>query len=483
MSVYTNSQLEEALYTVQMAFRMIRFNGPKAPYILALLTLKKASDLSGESRAHKTFSYDIPKNCRWVHLLDHQGPIAIKLNESLKALEDLNPMTLRNLSKVDFRALSKDPEELDKVLRVIISDLSTITFTSEEIKNNVLIKNLLDYLRDKDLFEKGTKFTPRSYNKLLMALLHPVDNMNIVDPFMQNGQFLSEVSTFIEENGGDLSNVHMMGFSGSYTSSLIARLNFFINDIYGINIIERSYLSTSQENYLPSHILDDYSNIKKFDVVLSYIPRTRNSTDFLSTNLATCGQFQMRSGFSLIQHATSMISNDGKAGFITPDISLSSKGKEVDIRKELINADLIETVVSIPKFKAYGSLYGDSILIINRQKSPEMKGKVMFVDIPSTGLDQKGEISDEMIQKIITDIDQLLNTSGFSKLVSLAEILDNHYDLLPTLYVRKPQDASYSDVQATFNELLDIRKRKNELLRSISKHLENLGYDLEKHLQ
>lgn len=102
----------------------------------------------------------------------------------------------------------------------------------------------------------------------------------------------------------------------------------------------------------------------------------------------------------------------------------------------------------------------------------------MFIKVPSSGSIQNDSISDEMVLKVTEAVKNRSDYAGFSKLVTADEITNNQYDLLPALYVRALPPIIDSDVKEEYKTLAKIHTRKQELMRSISKRLEYLGYDM-----
>ncbi|KXS43914.1 MAG: type I restriction enzyme M protein [Methanolobus sp. T82-4] len=481
MNEDTDSSFEQALDRMAEDFLLLQPKGMILPHILALLVLKRSSDMQAERGVSST-SYTIPEGFEWDALIEYRGNIAKKIDKLLMSLEDANPLTLKGLSDIRFTSLHKHSTELDSILRITISELAAFSLKSEDITVNMPSKGLLFYLIDKE--PSSSRMFPShaftDHYRLLAALLDPQEHMSILDPFMRFGSSLSEVATFIKEHAGNPSNAYLMGLTNSQLTALIVRMNFFINNIHVTDISEKSYLSTSQENYLPGLVSDGYGNPMKFDVVISYISKSwapnsllRNTQGMEKMHYS----YQDRTGFPLMKHAISMLNSTGKAGFIIPLISLSSKGKDANIRKELIDTDLVEAAISIPQSKKSRAMHY-SILIFNLNKAPDMRGKVMFIKVPSSGSIQNDSISDEMVLKVTEAVKNRSDYAGFSKLVTADEITNNQYDLLPALYVRALPPIIDSDVKEEYKTLAKIHTRKQELMRSISKRLEYLGYDM-----
>ena len=240
--------------------------------------------------------------------------------------------------------------------------------------------------------------------------------------------------------------------------------------------------------------LDDKHQSKKFDFILANPPF--NLSDWGGDKLTDDPRWAYgippvgNANFAWIEHMISHLSNTGRIGLVLANGALASNtSNEGVIRKNIINADLIEGIVSLPGQLFYTVQIPVSLWFISRNKA--QKGKTLFVDARNLGemvsRTQK-EIKEEEIKRIAEtfskfrngeDVDEL----GFAKVVTIDEIAQQDFILTPGRYVGIPEKVDdgipfEEKMKSLTSELSEFFKQSHELEEEIRRQLKGIGYEI-----
>lgn len=194
--------------------------------------------------------------------------------------------------------------------------------------------------------------------------------------------------------------------------------------------------------------------------------------------------------YAWIQHMIHHLAPNGKIGLVLANGALSTQtGGEGEIRKNIINADLIEGIVALPTQLFYSVTIPVTLWFISKNK--KQKNKTLFIDARKMGhmVDRKHrDFSDDDIQKLADTFSQfqdgtLENVKGFCAVVDTKEIEKQDYILTPGRYVGieevEEDDEPFEEKMARLtSELSDMFKKNHELEAEIRKNLEAIGYEI-----
>ena len=194
--------------------------------------------------------------------------------------------------------------------------------------------------------------------------------------------------------------------------------------------------------------------------------------------------------YAWIQHMIHHLAPNGKIGLVLANGALSTQSSgEGEIRKNIINADLIEGIVALPTQLFYSVTIPVTLWFISKNK--KQKNKTLFIDARKMGhmVDRKHrDFSDDDIQKLADTFSQfqdgtLENVKGFCAVVDTKEIEKQDYILTPGRYVGieevEEDDEPFEEKMARLtSELSDMFKKNHELEEEIRKNLEAIGYEI-----
>lgn len=265
----------------------------------------------------------------------------------------------------------------------LIDTFNRLKLNPQEVPNDLLgaaYEYLLRQFADESGKKAGEFFTPRAVVRLLVKLLDPRPKETIYDPACGSGGMLVETIDEVREHGGDVRTLRLFGQEVNLTTSAIARMNLYLHDIEEFQIVRGDTLRD------PRH-LDHSGELTKFDVVIANPP-------FILPNWgaeqwandpwqrAFCGvPPQSNADLAWVQHmVASMSPGSGRVGVVMPHGALFREEVELEIRRCLLQRDVVTAVIGLPPNIFYNTTMEASILLLNANKPSHRVGKVRIVD-------------------------------------------------------------------------------------------------------
>jgi type I restriction enzyme M protein len=168
-----------------------------------------------------------------------------------------------------------------------------------------------------------------------------------------------------------------------------------------------------------------------------------------------------------------------KVGVILDQGALSRGGKEESIRKGVVRSDLLEAVILLPEKLFYNTPAAGIILVFNREKPAERKGKVIFINaselyIKHPEIRKLNQLSEENIAKIVEMYKDFNDFKNYARVVSLDEIEKNSYNLNVSLYVQKDNESEKIDISKEFEELKSLEEERQSIMEKLESYLEEV---------
>ena len=396
------------------------------------------------------------------------------------AIEEHHP----NLKGVLPKDYSKPDWDKQKLGDVIIK-FSNILMAVDENDRDVLGRTYEYFLTkfSKNAGKGGEFFTPPCIVRILVEVIQPYKGKRIYDPCCGSGGMFVQSRKFIEAHSGRINEVSIYGQDANPETWRLCKMNLAIRGI------EANLGDAPADTFL-----NDKHPTLKADFILANPP----------FNLSAWGGDKLQddprwvygippvgnANFAWIEHMISHLSTEGRIGLVLANGALSSNtSNEGVIRKNIVNADLVEGIVSLPGQLFYTVQIPVSLWFITRRK--EQKGKTLFIDARNLGhmvSKTQKEISDEEIKKIAETFDRFrtgdnVDELGFAKSSTTEEIAAQDYILTPGRYVGIPEEEDdgipFEEKMKTLtSELSSLFKQSHELEEEIKNQLKGIGYEI-----
>lgn len=468
----TLSQLESHLWESANILRGPVDAADFKTYIFPLLFFKRISDAYdeeytlalGESKGDVEYAdfaenhrFQIPENCHWNDIRAKSENIGHALQKAMRHIEQANPDTLHSIFG-DAQWTNKDRLS-DALLKDLIEHFSRLNFSNANCKADVL-GQAYEYLIKKfaDLTNKkaGEFYTPRYVISLMIKILAPQSGETIYDPACGTGGMLLEALHYVVEHGGNerLMLGKIYGQEKNLTTAAIARMNLFLHGAEDFHIERGDTLRQ------PAFYSGD--SLARFDCVIANPPFSLEDwgedlwkSDPFGRNFA--GVPSSKSGdYAWVQHMIkSMALKTGRMAVVLPHGALFRMGREGEIRRKIMEMDILETVIGLAPNLFYGSSLAACILVLRETKPKSQRQNVLFVD--ASKVFKAGRAQNELLSEHIRVIHSWYTKReevlGICRVVGLDEVRKNDFNLNISRYVEPIVEKETKTVKQTFAQL------------------------------
>jgi len=177
-----------------------------------------------------------------------------------------------------------------------------------------------------------------------------------------------------------------------------------------------------------------------------------------------------------------MAKNDnGRVGVVIDNGCLFRGGKEGNIRRKIVEADLIECVLLLPEKLFYNTGAPGAIIIFRKNKPTERKGKILFINasneyIKHPTVRKLNSLSDENIKHIAEAYKKFEDKAGFCKVVNIEEVRRNDYNLNVTLYVMPTEESEQIDIVKEWMELKKLEEEEQEIANKLEQYISEIAH-------
>ena len=463
--------------------------------VLGLIFLKYISDaFEAQYRKAESENYDpedrdyyladnvfwVPKEARWDTLVANakQPTIGILIDEAMDAVERDNP-TLKGVLPKNYAREALDKRRLGELI-----DLFTnTTFKSDNAKD--LLGRVYEYFMgmfaDSEGKHGGEFYTPRSIVKLLVDMLEPYSG-RVYDPACGSGGMFVQSERFVEEHSGRLGDIAIYGQELNETTWRLAKMNMAIRgidaDIRRGDSFHEDRFPDLKADYIianpPFNISDWGQELLQHDIRWKYgVPPKGNAN------------------YGWIQHMIHRLSPKGTAGFVLANGSMSSQSSgEGEIRKKLLEADMVDAIVTLPSQLFFNTGIPACLWFVSRDRA-NRSGKTLFVDGRNLGkmINRRNrELTEDDIAQVAkayhdfkAQNGEYEDIAGFAKVATLDEIKEHDYVLTPGRYVGSEEveedDEAFADkMERLTAELHEQFAKSHELEAKIKANLEKIKW-------
>ncbi len=452
----------------------------------------------------------VPEKARWSYLQSQakQPTIGKTVDEAMDTIEKENRSLKGVLPKVYARQ-NLDPTSLGGLIDLI----SNIALGDAKSRSADVLGHVFEYFLGQFALAEGKKggqfYTPRSVVELLVEMLEPYKG-RVFDPCCGSGGMFVQSEKFVTEHQGKINDISIYGQESNQTTWRLCKMNLAIRGIDSTQV---------KWNNEGSFLNDAHPDLKA-DYIIANPPF--NVSDWSGDLLRKDGRWKYgvpptgNANYAWIQHFLYHLAPSGQAGFVLAKGALTSKtGGEGDIRKALIEADLIDCIVNLPAKLFLNTQIPASLWFMKRNRSKDKShsrsGKILFIDARNLGymLNRRTRaFADEDIQ-LVADTYRLWKTGrieeneevntiedwqgliaaepiaeygeetnlhyidipGFCASVPIEDVAELDYVLTPGRYVGLPEEEDdfdfeerFTDLKAEFEAQLKEEARMNDLI-------------------
>lgn len=425
-------------------------------------------------------SFFVPKQARWDNLKNLNLNIGSELEKAFKTIENepKNDELIGVLTTTNF----KDKERVsDKKLSQLLLLFDSMQLDADNLESSDMLGDAYQYLIKKFADEGGSKggefYTPSEVVQVLVNILKPQEGDRIYDPTAGSGGMLIKSIEYVRQQGGNPRNLSLFGQEINLSTWAICKMNMIFHNANGADIRKGDTIRN------PMHLEGEV--LKKFDKVLANPPFSMKNWGYEEAKADPYHRFvygvppQNFGDLAFVSHMVASLNAKGKMGTVVPHGVLFRGGAEGKIRKGFVNDDLIEAVIGLPNNIFYGTSIPAALLIINKNKPQDRKGKVLFVEA-SKGFVKNGnknKLRDEDVKAITKAFDEFKEQPKFSAVVSLNAIKENDYNLNISRYVDTSQEEEEIDIEQVLQDIRYLKMDIADTEEKLNGYLAELGFE------
>lgn len=482
--------------------------------VLGLIFLKFAGDKFEEHRAkliaqgkekyverpefyNKDNVFFLEEISRWSYIVKkaRQNDIALIIDTALHTIEKDNKALKGALPDNYFSRLGLDITKLAS----LISEIDSIDTLKD--KGNDLIGRVYEYFLSKFALAegkgKGEFYTPKTIVNLIAEMIEPYKGL-IYDPCCGSGGMFVQSMKFIEAHHGNKKEVSIYGQEYTNTTYKLAKMNLAIRGIAG-NLGEKAANTFSN---------DQHKDLKA-DFIMANPPF--NQKDWRGENeLIDDPRWRgydvppkSNANYGWILNMVSKLSDNGVAGFILANGALSGGGDEYKIRRKLIENNIVEAILVLPRNLFYTTDISVTLWILNKNKKAQTKKvgdesrnlrsrekEILFMDLRQLGepFEKKyTQFSDDDIKKVVGryhqwQIKEIDNVPEFCYSASFDEVEKKDFSLVPSKYiefVNRDENIDFDEkMQKLQSELAELLKAEAQSKKDLLTVFKELGYEI-----
>lgn len=430
----------------------------------------------------------VPETARWKYLQDRakQPEIGKLIDNAMDEIEKINSNLKGVLPKI-----YADPELNKTRLGELIDLIGTIGFNQEGHEAKDLLGRVYEYFLGQFADAEGKKggqfYTPASIVKLLVEMLEPYEG-RVYDGACGSGGMFVQSEKFVKEHQGNIKNLSIYGQESNPTTLRLAKMNLAIRGI-------------DAKIELGDTFLNDKHKDLKADFIIANPPF--NISDWSGEQLREDHRWKYgvppvgNANFGWLQHFISKLSNSGTAGIVLSNGSMNSNtGTEGEIRKNMIEAGLVDCMVSLPAQLFYNTAIPACLWFLAKNRTNgkfrNRSNEILFIDARNLGTmvnRRNREFTDEDVKQIAETYHNWRNTNGnyadvagFCKSATIEEVKKNSYVLMPGRYVGTEETETdgtpFDERMRTLTaKLAEQFAQNSELENVIRENLKGIGYE------
>ena len=456
-------------------------------YVTPILFFKRLSDVYDEETQSaldesdgdeeyaafpENHSFVIPEGCHWKDVREVSENVGTAIVNAMYGIERANPDRLSGVfSSFDDANWTDKTKLSDERLKDLIEHMSKICVGNNDYAADVM-GDAYEYLIKKfaDLSKKnaGEFYTPRTIVKLLVMLMAPKAGETVYDPACGTGGMLIEAIRYM--NNDQLTYGKIYGQEKNLSTSAIARMNLFLHGARDFKVTQGDTLRSP--NYING------GQLQTFDCVIANPPfglkawgASAFETDIYGRNIWGCPS-DSNADYAWLQHMIkSMNPATGRVAVVMPQGVLFHGGKEGEIRKQIVESDKIECVITLIGGVFYGAGVSACLILMNNQKVPDHKGKICMIDATEiyTPARAQNYMSEDDILTVFNLYSNYKDVIEKAKIVTLDAIREKDYTLSVNTYIEKEEQevVSPETVRQNYYDALSEVERNEKRMKEL----------------
>ena len=398
--------------------------------------------------------------------------VGAALQKAMNSIEKANPNSLIGIFG-DASWTNKDRLS-DEILINLIEHYSQHKLSLSNVPDDQL-GNAYEYLIKKFADDSGHTaaefYTNRTVVKLMTMIMNPQPSESVYDPTCGSGGLLLNCALHLKSENKEYRTLKIYGQEVNLITSSIARMNMFVHGVEEFKIARGDTLAN------PAFIEKD--ELKKFDIILANPPysikswnQKRFENDPYGRNIWGTPP-QGCADYAFQQHIQKSLDNKKGRSCVLWPYGVLFRNSEKEMRKKMIQNDLVECVISLGKNLFYNSIMESCLLITNNNKPQKNKNKVLFIDARKELKKEKtiSYLLPKHISKIYNSYNNFKNIENLSYVASISEIIEKDASLNVPLYVKIVNNETTIDPLNAFNQWM---KSSDELKSSMDKLFEKI---------
>ena len=415
----------------------------------------------------------------------HKAGNGQRIDQALHAIEEANGTKLKNV----FQDISFNTDKLgqekqkNEILRHILEDFGKpiLNLRPSRVGSLDIIGNAYEYLIKHFAAGSGKSagefYTPPEVSDLLATILEPQQGDQICDPACGSGSLLMKCGRMVRDNFNGSKKYALFGQEAIGSTWALAKMNMFL---HGEDNHRIEWGDTIRH---PMLLEKDGKGLLHFDIVTANPPFSLDKWGHEGAADDEFGRFRRgvppktKGDYAFISHMIETLNPEsGRMGVVVPHGVLFRSSSEGKIRQQLIEENLLDTVIGLPEKLFFGTSIPAAILLFKKNKTDK---KVLFIDASREFKSGKNQnhLTTDNIQKIIATHKTRKTVDKYAYLASFDEIKENDFNLNIPRYVDTFEEEAEIDLVAVRTERLQLQVELKELEGEMEGYLKELGYE------
>lgn len=474
----TQQELESYLWGAATILRGLVDAGDYKQYVFPLLFYKRLSDVWDEEyngalaeTGDESYALDtandrfvIPAGAHWNDVRATPRDVGQALREAMRAIETANPDRLDGIFG-DSPWTNKERLP-DRTLKNLLEHFSAHTLSVANVPEDelgVAYEFLIKKFADDSGHTAQEFYTNRTVVHLMVQMLDPQPGESIYDPTCGTGGMLISALDQVKRSGGEHRTLRLYGQERNHMTAAIARMNLALHGVEDFAIVRGDTLERPA--------FTDRDRLRTFDVALANPPysikqwnRDAWQSDPWGRNVLGTPP-QGRADYAFFQHIlASLDKQTGRCAILFPHGVLFRK-EEAEMRRKLVEADLVECVLGLGPNLFYNSPMEACVVVCRSRKPAERQGRILLIDAVDAVARERAMsfLRPEHQSRIVDAYHAFADQANFACAVPLAAVAAQSYSLSIPLYVKRASNGVSAVEQRSLSELWDAWEQEGRV--------------------